>query len=57
MTIFFLLDMNFYTAIFVSHMNEDNFTYFLVKISAKWMLLTINYYHFYIIYVNIYTYV
>jgi len=35
MTIFFLLDMNFYTAIFVSHMNEDNFTYFLVKISEK----------------------
>lgn len=43
MTIFFLLDMNFYTAIFVSHMNEDNFTYFifLVKISAK--LNVINY--------------
>lgn len=36
MTIFFLLDMNFYTAIFVSHMNEDNFTYyFLVKTTAK----------------------
>lgn len=55
MTIFFLLNMNFCTAIFVSHIKEENVTYILVEISV--MFDVINYDHFYIIYVNIYTYV